>query len=247
MNRAKHGERPVAMPRWSSPLGEFPYPMDHARMMIIECTANRSELAQICPLACRPGRDNRVRVFFAENSQPPNSLKFSEVGIIQEVRYKGDLVQTMPYIWVSDDIAMIGGRELFGMPKLLMDDFPPTVHANQVFGRLSRRGVTMLEGSMTLERMAKPDEMPFADMASVYERCLPNPNPAKPARRELIRLKVNGRASVGPVWYGSGHLEVHHPLGSGLRKLGLRPSGRAWYGIFSWELPNGEIVEEFLK
>jgi acetoacetate decarboxylase len=150
----------------------------------------------------------------------------------------------MPYIWVSDDIAMIGGRELFGMPKLLMDDNAPAVHASHVFGRLARKAVTMMEGSMTLERMAGPDELPFADLPSVYERCIPNPDPAKPARRELIRLRVGNRRSIGPVWFGAGHLEVHHPLGSGLRRLALSPTGRAWYGVFVWDLPNGVIVQE---
>jgi acetoacetate decarboxylase len=236
--------RPTAMPRWSSPLGEFPYPMDRARMMIIECRASRRELLRVCPLGCRPAEHNLVRVFFAENSQPPNSLRFTEIGIIQDVRYGRDRVQTMPYIWVSDDIAMIGGRELFGMPKLLMDDFSPLVHANQVFGRLARKGVTMMEGSMTLERRATADELPFADISSVYERCIPNPDPLKAPRRELIRLTVTNRQSLGPVWLGTGHLEVHHPLGSGISRLGLSPTGRAWYGTFSWDLPNGRIVKE---
>jgi acetoacetate decarboxylase len=220
--------------------------MDRARMMIIECTASRRELARICPLGCRAAEDTRVRVFFAENSQPPNSLRFTEIGIIQEVRYGRERAQTMPYIWVSDDIAMIGGRELFGMPKLLMDDVAPAMHANQVFGRLARNGVTMMEGSMTLERIAGPQELPFGSVPSVYERCIPNPDPAKPARRELIRLTVGNRRSIGPVWLGSGHVEVHHPLGSGLHRLGLSPTGRAWYGVFSWDLPNGEIVQEAL-
>lgn len=246
MTSHKRTARPAVMPRWNSPLGEFPYPMDHARMMIIECTARQRELARICPLACRPERHNRVRVFFAENSQPPNSLRFSEIGVIQEVRYGRERVQTMPCIWVSDDIAMIGGRELFGMPKLLMDDFPPVVHASQVFGRLARKGVTMLEGSMRLERIAAADELPFADVSSVYERCIPDPDPARPARRELIRLTVRNRRGIGPIWIGSGHLEVHHPLGSGLDRLGLAPTGRAWYGNFSWDLPHGKIVEQRL-
>jgi hypothetical protein len=115
-----------------------------------------------------------------------------------------------------------------------------------VFGRLARHGVTMLEGSMTLQRIAEPRELPFSSIPSVYERCIPNPNPAKPPRRELIRLTVGNRKSVGPVWLGSGHVEVHHPLGSALHRLALSPTGRAWYGVFSWDLPNGEIVQEAL-
>ena len=99
-------------------------------MLIIECTADADELARVTPSFCELGQHNRVRVFFTNNSQPPNSLSFREVGLIQEVRYGTETVQTMPYLWVSDDMAMLGGRELFGMPKLLMDDIPVEIHAN---------------------------------------------------------------------------------------------------------------------
>jgi hypothetical protein len=216
--------------------------MDRAQMMIIECTADRRELARICPTGCKPAPGNTVKVFFAENSQPPNSLRFTEVGIIQQVLHGRERMQTMPYIWVSDDIAMIGGREMFGMPKLLMDDCPLQVHAGEVFGRAARNGVVMLEGSMVLERIAGPDEMPFEPISSIYERCIPDPDPAKPPLQQLIRLTVQDRAVIGACWLGKGHVETRHPLSSGLDRLRLAPTGMAWYGIFSWSLPQGRIT-----
>jgi acetoacetate decarboxylase len=218
--------------------------MDRAQMMIIECVADQRALAAVCPTGCKPVRDGRVKVFFAENSQPPNSLRFTEVGIIQQVLYRRERLQTMPYIWVSDDIAMIGGREMFGMPKLLMDDHPLQIHAGEIFGRLARKGVVMMEGSMVLERIAGRDELPFPAISSIYERCIPHPDPAGRPVKQLIRLTVEDRATIGPCWLGKGHLETRHPLGSGLDRLRLRPTGRAWYGIFRWNLPHGTIVAE---
>lgn len=238
-------DRPqVVMPVWSSPLGQGPHPMERAEMMFVECTARREELRRITPSLCKPADTDRVKVFVANNRQPPNSLRFSEVGVIQEVEYDGERVQTMPYLWVSDDMAMLGGRDLFGMPKLLMDDNPLQVHANELFGRLARKGVTMLEASMVLERAARPDELPFTGLPSVYERHVPNPNPEEPSLRQLIRLTVSDRDIVGRCWVGRGYLETRHPLSSGLDHLGLQATGRAWYGVFRWNLPHGDIVAE---
>ena len=234
----------VVMPVWSSPLGQGPHPMERAEMMIIECTADLDELARITPSFCDPGDSDVVKVFFANNSQPPNSLHFNEVGLIQQLKYQNETVQTMPYLWVSDDMAMIGGRELFGMPKLLMDANPLQVHANQVSGRLARKGVTMMEASMVLERVTGTDELPFAQLSSVFERHIPNPDPEKPSYRQLIRLTVSDRELIGRCWLGRGHVEVHHPLHSALHRLQLRPTDRAWYGVFRWKLPHGEIVAE---
>ena len=97
---------------------------------------------------------------------------------------------------------------------------------------------------MVIERPCSADELPFADRASVYERHIQNPNPEKPSLRQLIKLHVTDRSGDGPLWFGRGHFETHHPLNSGLDRLKLRPSGRAWYGIFKWNLPHGDIVEE---
>ncbi len=236
--------RQAIMPIWSPPLGEGPHPMERAEMMFIECGADPAELARITPSLCEPAGDDKVLVFFANNRQPPNSARFTECGIVQQVRWQGRAARTMPYLWVSDDMAMLGGRELFGMPKLLMDDCPLQVHANELFGRLARRGVTMLEASMVIERAARPDELPLPDLPSLYERHVPNPDPDGPSQRQLIRLRVTGREVLGTCWLGRGHVEVHHPLSSGLDRLRLRATDRAWYGVFRWSLPHGEIVAE---
>ena len=97
---------------------------------------------------------------------------------------------------------------------------------------------------MVLERIAGDDEFPFAGLPSVYEKFIPNPNPDKPSLRQLIKLTVTDREVLGHCWIGRGHLEVHHPLQSRLDQLALKPTGRAWYGVFRWNLPHGDIVEE---
>lgn len=236
--------RAALNPYWSPPVGPGPYPMERAEMMIIECDADAKELSRITPSFCEPAEHARIKVFFANNSQPPTSLRFYEVGLIQEVFYKGDVVQTIPYIWVSDDLALLGGREYFGMTKLMTDDNGLQIHANQIFGRLSRGGVTMAEASMMLEREATPSELPFPGHASVYERHIPDPNPEKPSLRQLIKLQVQDREIDGRCWLGRGYIETHHPLNSGLDRLALKATGKAWYGIFKWNLPHGDVVEE---
>ena len=234
----------VVMPVWSNPLGQGPHPMERAEMLTIECMADIDELRRITPSMCEPSDNNIITVFFTHNCQPPNSLGFSEVGLIQEVLYKGKPARTIPYIWVSDDMALLGGRDLFGMPKLMMDDNPPRVNANQVFGKLARNDVTMMEGSMVIDRRAAEGEFHSAEIPTVFERHIPNPNPAKPSLKQLIMLEVQNRRSLGEIWVGHGHIEVRHPLHSRLDLLGLKSTGRAWFGEYAWDLPCGDIVEE---
>ena len=69
---------------------------------------------------------------------------------------------------------------------------------------------------MVVERAAQADEMPYSELASFYERHIPNPDPAKPSYRQLIRLTVADREVIGQCWLGRGHVEVRHPLHSRL-------------------------------
>ncbi|MEC9376029.1 MAG: acetoacetate decarboxylase family protein [Pseudomonadota bacterium] len=235
----------LVMPIHSSPLGQGPHPMELAEMMIIECKADKDELVRITPSMCDPSDSQTVKVFFTNNRQPPNSIAFTEAGIIQEVIYRGEPSTTIPYIWVSDDMAMLGGRELYGMPKLLMDNHPLEIHSNQIFGQVARAGVVVLQGSMVLERQLEVSESPYKDnLPSVFERHVPNPNPELPSLRQLIRLKIQDRELLDNLWFGRGHIEIHHPLTSCLDLLHLETTGRAWYGKFRWSLPFGEIIEE---
>jgi acetoacetate decarboxylase len=214
-----------------------------AELVMVQFEADRAEIERITPAPLRPAAHNRLTAFVGRCSQLSHSLAYHEVAVLQEVTYEGRTALTIPYIWTSTDTALVAGRDLYGMPKLLCDHDELHKHANQVVGRLSRGGTLMLEVSVVIESPAEPAALPIGPHF-VMVRHVPSPDPAVPAWRQLIWVELTDFALRQAPWQGSGHLRVVNPLGSGLAALRPGAVTGAWYGSFSWELPLAKILWE---
>jgi acetoacetate decarboxylase len=235
--------RGALMPLWSPPFGPAPYPMLKAELLMVEFEADSAEIDRITPAPLKRAPHNRLSAFVGRCSQLTHSLSYHEVAIIQPVEHDGRQGVTVPYIWTSTDTAMLAGRELYGMPKMICDDDVIRKHGNELAGYLRRGGDLMLELSMCIDREGDPATLPFG-AEFTFVRHFPSPDPEWPATRQLVWISLTD-FKVHSCWQGRGHVRIHHPFSSGL--AGLNP-GRvtgAWYGEYSWMLPSAKVLKEW--
>lgn len=228
------------MPVWSPPFGPPPYPMLEAELLLVEFEVDRAELRRITPAPLEPARHDRVCAFVGRCSQLTHSLRYHEVAIIQPVTFEGRAGVTVPYIWTSTDTALLAGRELYGMPKMLCDDDTLRRHGNEVTGSLHRGGTRMLELSMCIDGPATFESLPFGPEFT-FVRHVPSPDPDWPDTKQLLWISLT-EFRMHWCWAGRGHAVVHHPLSSGLGALAPRRITGAWYGLFSWTLPWAKVL-----
>jgi len=213
-----------------------------ADLLLVQFEADRAEIERITPAPLEPASHNRLTAFVGQCSQLSHSLAYHEVAILQEVTYEGRAALTIPYIWTSTDTALLAGRELYGMPKLLCDDEPLHKAANEVVGCLHRSGTLMLELSMVIDDEADPALLPLRSQFAMV-RHIPSPDPDWPALRQLIWVELEDFV-VQECWQGRGHVRIVTPLSSGLDRLAPTAGVGAWYGKFSWRLPGAKILWE---
>ena len=208
----------TVMPVWSPPFGGPPYPMLSAELLMVQFEADRAEIERITPPPLEPAGHNRLTAFVGQCSQLSHSLAYHEVAVLQDVTYAGRPATTIPYIWTSTDTALVAGRDLYGMPKLLCD--PDTLHkaANEIVGRLNRSGTLMLELSMVIDEPAAVTDLPISPHFAMV-RHVPSPDPEVPALKQLIWVELQDFACQS-AWQGRGHVRVVNPLSSGLARLG---------------------------
>ena len=235
-------DRATVMPVWSPPFGKPPYPMLSAELLMVQFEADRGEIERITPAPLEPAGHGRLTAFVGRCSQLSHSLVYHEVAVLQEVSYEGRQATTIPYIWTSTDTALVAGRDLYGMPKLLCDDDGLQKHANEITGRLSRSGTLMMELSMVIDQAADPATLPIGPNFAMV-RHVPSPDPEVPALRQLIWAELENFVCES-AWAGRGHVRVVNPLSSGLARLSPGEMLGAWYGRFSWELPAAKILWE---
>jgi acetoacetate decarboxylase len=235
--------RGTLMPVWSPPFGTAPFPMLSAELLMVEFEADRAEIERITPHPLQPAAHNRLTAFVGRCSQLPHSLSYHEVAVIQPVTHEGRAGVTVPYIWTSTDTAMLAGREIYGMPKMICDDDQLRKSGNEIVGYLRRNGTLMLELSIAIERPATIEELPFgADFTFV--RHIPSPDPDWPDIKQLLWIQLQD-FKMKSLWAGRGYLRFHHPFASGLDRLGpLRVTG-AWHGHFTWVLPWAKLLKEW--
>lgn len=236
-------KRGALMPVWSPPFERPPFPMLSAELLLVEFEVDRDELQRITPAPLQPEEHNRVSAFVGRCSQLSHSLSYHEVAIVQPVRFGDKRGVTVPYIWTSTDTAMLAGRELYGMPKMICDDDQIRKHGNDVAGYLRRNGNLMLELSMCIDRPASVESLPFgADFTFV--RHLPSPDPEHPDIKQHLWVTLQD-FKVNSLWAGRGYVAMHHPFSSGLTALKPKAVTGAWYGTFSWVLPWAKVLRQW--
>ena len=231
------------MPVWSPPFGRPPYPMLSAELLLVEFETDADEIRRITPAPLRPAAHPRVTAFVGRCAQLTHSLSYHEVAIIQPVQHEGRHAVTVPYIWTSTDTALLAGRELYGMPKMICDDDGLRKHGNEVAGYLRRNGNLMLELSMAIEGEATLDSLPFGPTFT-FVRHVPSPDPDWPDLKQLLWIEL-ADFRLHWCWRGSGFVRFHHTFSSGLAALAPRRVTGAWYGRFSWTLPWAKVLKEW--
>ncbi len=230
------------MPVWSSPFGPPPYWMESSERIIIEFETDPEEIRRITPAPLKPAEHNRLLAFVSDNRQTPHSLFYHEAGIVQSVTYEGRPAITIPYLWTSTDTAMLAGRELYGMPKLMCDHDRLEISGNEAFGKLGREGRTMLEMSITIEKKVAPEDMPMSSEYA-FMRVIPSPDPDWPTLRQLVWITLED-PKVHSCWAGKGWLRFGWPSSSGLDRLPVNRITNAWYSQHSLTLSAAKILHE---
>jgi len=230
-------------PLASPPYGPPPYEMVNCKMLLVEFESPRIEIERLTPAPLEPARNHNLYAFIADNCQPPASMHFHEAAILQQVSYQGRQAVTVPYIWTSNDTAMLAGREVYGMGKLMCDPDPPVrIEANEVFGEVRRFGQTMFKLNLVLERRAEDKELPFGT-SWVFVRKIPSPDPNRPGLRQVVWIQLTDFVKK-ELWAGRGWADFQYPSSSGIHSIKPSVVTNAWYGQFSWVLGWGEILKE---
>ena len=95
--------------------------------------------------------DGIVTAFIGDIWEINGPGEYYEGGISVGVRYKGVTGSYMPILFTSTDDALLVGREVFGMPKLLFDESRIRVDGNARRATLVRRGDEIVILSVNLE------------------------------------------------------------------------------------------------
>ena len=233
---------PYALP-YASPLyGAPPYDMVEAKVLIVTFdSVNQAALkASVSPPVVL-AENSRTTLFIGDMLQIPHCGAFHECGIVVTGSYKGIEAPYTPYLWTSTEEAMLVGREVYGMPKVMCDDTPLRWSGNQIHGLVRRRGQELISMDFNIERRAEPDSVP-RNASRLTVRTIPDPTGKTTSRREVLHFALENYEIV-EAWEGRAALRIQPSVMSRVHELvPADPIVNGYYLRVKWRLNIGEML-----
>ncbi|MEA1988446.1 MAG: acetoacetate decarboxylase family protein [Pseudomonadota bacterium] len=101
-------------------------------------------LGQILPRPLRPPPNPLALAFVAHYPQTNFGTVYNEAALFVQAEYRGRLGMYCLSMPVDDDMAMAGGREVFGYPKKMAESISLEKQGSKVIGSAVRKGTEIL-------------------------------------------------------------------------------------------------------
>lgn len=232
MRRPEEG---YAMPLGSPPYQEPPFPAGrNAELLLVEFEADGDGMEYEVPEPLKLVEGSKPIAWIFDAPQLTGSV-YHEGAVLLTVKYREVTGYYVPYIWGDNDELMFLNREVYGWPQLSCDRDALHKDESSVWGIITRRGETLIKLSVSLERTARPKELPLRE-DWLQVRKFPNPIRGKPSIRHLIHTVVPP-GTVHELWTGRASLQLGPSAEFALGRFGRVSASRGFYVRTSFDLP----------
>jgi len=130
-----------------------------AEMAMVLFRTDPDVVKRIIPEPLKPLAEPFAMAFIARYPKTNFGSVYNEAALTLVVEYEGELggyCLTMP---VTEDMALIGGREVFGFPKKIADEISLERTENGVKGRYVRKGIELMNLSMSFDEEVEANKL----------------------------------------------------------------------------------------
>jgi acetoacetate decarboxylase len=130
-----------------------------AEMAMVLFRTDPDVVKRIIPEPLKPLAEPFAMAFIAKYPKTNFGSVYNEAALTLVVEYEGKVggyCLTMP---VTEDMALIGGREVFGFPKKIADEISLERTENGVKGRYVRKGIELMNLSMSFDEEVEANKL----------------------------------------------------------------------------------------
>lgn len=139
-------------------MARMEYDFYDAEMVYVLFRTDPDVVKQIVPEPLKPSAEPYATAFVARYPKTSFGSVYNEAALFVTAEYGGEMGGYCLAMPVTEDMALIGGREIFGFPKKIADEISLEKTENGVRGRCVRRGVELMDLSMPFEEEVEPEK-----------------------------------------------------------------------------------------
>lgn len=233
-----------SLPELSGLYGRPPFEYRDAEQMLVLFQTDPAVLRRLipAPLVADPKGSMFVAVshFFTSGFG-----HYNEATIVGLASFKGRPVNYSLYLVLDNDIAICGGREIWGFPKKL--GRVALSHSDGVLrGTAERGGICLIDAAISLAEFGSPDELTGGSLEYVCRKLIPSVSlDAPPAVCQLTSTTLTN-AVVREVNKGPATLRFGSSPADRVEEIPIRTIQGGYYYRTDFTLGDGTVIHDYL-
>ena len=236
-------ERSYSMPELSELYGKPPFHYREVSQLMVAFETDAAVLRQLVPKPLTPNKDNLVFASVAD-FLCSGFGRYLEAHIFTHATYKRRLVNFSLYLVLDNDVAICGGREIWGFPKklgrLTLDSTDDVVR-----GTVERGGITLVDASMRMKSMMSADDL-GGTAEWVARKFVPNVKLGAPPDVDQLTTTTLTNMQVGDVHCGPGALTFAPSPADHLAEIPIKQVTGGFFFESAFDLEDGEVLHDYL-
>ncbi len=228
---------PVIAPLYSKP----PLIWRDTQVVMVQYEANLDAIRSVLPEPMEPWGNNVI----AFTSWTPMGTQGAcgEACVYVQAKFKDYVGTYEPYLYVTTEIPLAAGREIWGFCKKLAD-IQVHLEKEAAWGEVKRLGTNILRIQTTIDEPASNSDLPWG--SGVFSvKAIPAAEEGEPALRQLVWTEGKVDNLPGRFFKGRGSVAFEHSDVDPLDILKPQRIVAGYYGIIEMYLPLGKIVHRY--
>jgi len=243
----QNGPRPDghAMPLDSPAWGDFPTVYERVATQLIFFKAPPERVACLLPAPLEPDDEGLCAAFGVDVPRSSSFGPFKEVGVVEKAHFRDKTGFYISHLYVTNDSALVCGRELYGSPKLMADIEIEFTSGNILVTKASRNGVQFMTLTSTVHRQADPGEVPPLFPTFALKK-IPRADGPGPAIKQL-NYNVSHDVVNHECWAGEGTIQFAPSVAATFHILQPREIVGAYHLVDSYKHSYAEVLYDYLE
>jgi acetoacetate decarboxylase len=127
-----------------------------AVMVMVMFRTKADVVKKVLPQPLEPDPASTGTAYVAEFHRTNFGVTYNEAALSVSAQYKGEVGNYCLSMPVTNDMALIGGREVYGFPKKIAETIHVKREGNKVAGVCIRKGISIIEIKVNLTGPAEP-------------------------------------------------------------------------------------------
>ncbi|MGE0485622.1 MAG: acetoacetate decarboxylase family protein [Gammaproteobacteria bacterium] len=235
--------RSYSMPELSELYGEPPFHYREVTQLLVAFETDPKVLRQLVPAPLVPNKEATMFVSIAD-FLCSGFGRYYEMHLFTHATYKRRLVNFSLYLVLDNDVAICGGREIWGFPKKL-GRLEMDMTDDVVRGTVERGGIQLVDMAVRMKTMVAPESL-GGTVDWVARKFIPNVSLTSPPDVDQLTLTTLTNVVVDEVHAGPATLRFGDSPADRLAEVPINRVTGGWFFQSEMTLEDGQVLHDYL-